>query len=81
MNFRVTFSFAELEGRFVDGSLGYEDLGTSLPKNTISLLLSRKLKQNLVVSLGYYNVSNMDWPGGDDTGGVSYGRFHNSQVV
>jgi len=74
-NIWLAYSYAELEGDFVvqrreDETLRLVDVSDSVPKHTISLLLSRKFKQNLDVSLGYYNVSDMKWHGGgDDTGG------------
>ncbi|NOY67672.1 MAG: TonB-dependent receptor [Gammaproteobacteria bacterium] len=72
----VTYSYAQLKGqyiekRLVNGTFVSRNLSGSVPRHTVSFLVSHKLEQDLSVSAGYYNVSSMKWVGGDETGGYN----------
>lgn len=82
----LAYSYARLNGQYifnrdVSGTNLYRDLAESVPRHTLSLLLSHDFDQGLAVSAGYYNVSSMRLIGGDQTGGYNTVDFRISKTI
>lgn len=64
--FHLGYGYARTKGDYNKGQ-GYENWQTELegrtPKHTLSMLASQRITDSLNVSLGYYNMSSVQWLG------------------
>ena len=66
---RAAYAFARVEGRFIrrinhaSYVYTYDDFASLTPRHTYSVLLARRLPDNIDVSLAYYRQDGFDWFG------------------